>query len=188
MLPKKKIKSLISELRNVKSEDLLSQVYKDVGSGYHLKHYPERQAFWDVCVQTKALDPFVNTLFDKYLDLVVGLKGREKYASLQVQWMELLRSPPLFFLCALARVYKLLLVPSPHPAFCHLLSALSWVGPRYNTHISTCLCTHPSRRTLTLRCVSDVPTVTLCSWATPAVSLPCSDSCLHNQNRGDETH
>ena len=38
MLPKKKIKSLISELRNVKSEDLLSQVYKDVGSGYHLKH------------------------------------------------------------------------------------------------------------------------------------------------------
>ena len=91
MLPKKKIKSLISELRNVKSEDLLSQVYKDVGSGYHLKHYPERQAFWDVCMQTKALDPFVNTLFDKYLDLVVGLKGREKYASLQVQWMELLR-------------------------------------------------------------------------------------------------
>ena len=71
MLPKKKIKSLISELRNVKSEDLLSQVYKDVGSGYHLKHYPERQAFWDVCMQTKALDPFVNTLFDKYLDLVV---------------------------------------------------------------------------------------------------------------------
>ena len=128
------------------------------------------------------------TLFDKYLYLVVGLKGREKYASLQVHWMELLRSPPLFFLCALARVYKLLLVPSPHPAFCHLLSALSWVGPRYNTHISTCLCTHPSRQTLTLRCVSDVPTVTLCSWATPAVSLPCSDSCLHNQNRGDETH
>ena len=85
MLPKKKIKSLISELRNVKSEDLLSQVYKDVGSGYHLNHYPERQAFWDVCMQTKALDPFVNTLFDKYLDLVVGLKGREKYASLQVQ-------------------------------------------------------------------------------------------------------
>ena len=90
MLPKKKTKSLISELRNVKSEDLLSQVYKDVGSGYHLKHYPERQAFWDVRVQTKALDPSVNTLFDKYLDLVVGLKGHEKYASLQVHWMELL--------------------------------------------------------------------------------------------------
>ena len=32
----------------------------------------------------------MNTRFDKYLDLVVGLKGREKYASLQVQWMELL--------------------------------------------------------------------------------------------------
>ena len=91
MLPKKKIKSLISELRNVKSEDLLSQVYKDVGSGYHLKHYLERQASLDVCMQAKALDPFVNTLFDKYLDLVVGLKGCEKYASLQVQWMELLR-------------------------------------------------------------------------------------------------
>ena len=46
---------------------------------------------WMSCMQAKALDPFVNTLFDKYLDLVVGLKGREKYASLQVQWMELLR-------------------------------------------------------------------------------------------------
>ena len=72
--------------------NLLSQVYKDVGPGYHLKNYPERQAFWDVCMQTKALDPFVNTPFDKYLDLVVGFKGREKYASLQVQWMELLHA------------------------------------------------------------------------------------------------
>lgn len=91
VLPKKKMETLISQLREVKREDLLSHVYRDVGSGYHLKHYPERQAFWDACIQTRALDLFVNALFDEYLGLIVSLKGREKYASLQLQWMELLR-------------------------------------------------------------------------------------------------
>lgn len=84
MLPKKKMETLIGELKDVKREDLVSHVVnlKDVESGYQLKHYPERQAFWNACVQTRSLEPFVNALFDKYLGLVVGLKGREKYASL----------------------------------------------------------------------------------------------------------
>jgi len=65
-------------------------VYRNVGSGYLLKHYPERLTFWDARIQTQALDSFVNALFDEYLGLVDGFKGREKYTSLQVQWMELL--------------------------------------------------------------------------------------------------
>ena len=84
------MKTLISKLREVKHEDVLSYVHRNVGSGYLLKHYPERQTFWDACIQTKALDSFVNALFDKYLGLVDRLKGRDKYTSLQVQWMELL--------------------------------------------------------------------------------------------------
>ena len=52
-----------------------------------MKHYPERQTFWDACIQTKALDSFVNALFDEYLGLVDGFKGREKYTSLLVQWL-----------------------------------------------------------------------------------------------------
>jgi len=84
------MKTLISKLREVKHEDVLSYVYRNLGSGNLLKHYPERQPFWDACIQTKALDSFVNDLFDKYLGLVDGLKGHDKYTSLQVQWMELL--------------------------------------------------------------------------------------------------
>ena len=82
------MKTLISKLREVKHEDVLSYVHRNVGSGYLLKHYPERQTFWDACIQTKALDSFVNALFDKYLGLVDG------YTSLQVRWMELLFLAP----------------------------------------------------------------------------------------------
>jgi len=41
------MKTLISKLREVKCEDVLSYMYRNVGSGYHLKHCPERQTFWD---------------------------------------------------------------------------------------------------------------------------------------------
>jgi len=84
------MKTLISKLREVKCKDVYSYVYRNVGSGYHLKHYPERQTFWDACIQARALDSFVNVLFDKYLGLVDGLKGHERYTSLQVRWMALL--------------------------------------------------------------------------------------------------
>jgi len=85
MIPREKMKTLISKLCEVKCEDVYSYMYRNVGSGYHLKHYPERQIFWDACIQTKALDSFVNAFFDEYLVLVDGLKGHEKYTSLQVQ-------------------------------------------------------------------------------------------------------
>ena len=73
------MKTLISKLREVKCEDVLSYMYRNVGSGYHLKHCPERQTFWDACIQTKALDSFVNALFDEYLGLVDGLKSTLVY-------------------------------------------------------------------------------------------------------------
>jgi len=84
------MKTLISKMCEVKCEDVLSYVNRNVGSGYHLKHYQERQTFWDACIQTKVLDSFVNALFVEYLGLVDRLKGCKKHTSLQVQWMELL--------------------------------------------------------------------------------------------------
>jgi len=66
-------------------------VRKEVNSGYHLKHFPERLAFWKECVETGAIEAFTLTLFDHYLKLLRTLKGQEKYSSLLVKWMDFVR-------------------------------------------------------------------------------------------------
>ena len=91
VLPKKKLKSLIERLSGTDRAKLMDFVRKEVDSGYHLKHFPERLAFWKACVETGAIEAFTLALFDHYLKLLRTLKGREKYSSLLVKWMDFVR-------------------------------------------------------------------------------------------------
>ena len=91
VLPKKKLKSLIERLLGADRAKLKEFVTKEMDSGHHLKCFPERQAFWKACVETGAMEAFILALFDQYLKLLRTLKGREKYSSLQVKWMDFVR-------------------------------------------------------------------------------------------------
>ena len=91
MLPKKKLKSLIERLREADRAKLQDFVKKEIESGYNLKHFPERQEFWQAFVGAGAQSAFVVTLFENYLKLLGTLKGREKFSTLQVEWMDFVR-------------------------------------------------------------------------------------------------
>ena len=82
MLPKKKLKSLIERLRKADRSKLQDFVKKEMDSGYHLQHFPERQEFWQAFVEAGALSAFIVTLFENYLKFLCTLKGREKYSIL----------------------------------------------------------------------------------------------------------
>ena len=78
MLPKKKLKSLIERLREADRAKLQDFV-KEIESGYHLKHFPERQEFWQAFVGAGAQSAFVVTLFENYLKLLGMLKSSLLY-------------------------------------------------------------------------------------------------------------
>ncbi len=55
---------------------------KDIVSGRHLQVFTDRQSFWEQCA----------ALFNQYVALLEKcFKGREKYSTLQVEWMEYIR-------------------------------------------------------------------------------------------------
>ena len=92
LLPKAKVKEKLDLLR-MKQPSLLAFVKQKVSGSYHLTVFSLRQHFWEQCVTcTVELESFVFALFDKYTTILQDCqKGREKYALLQVHWMECLR-------------------------------------------------------------------------------------------------
>ncbi len=94
LLSKKKVTDFVKELRQRKT-GLLAFVKEQVSSGAHLHFFTldSRQAFWEQCIQTAELEDLVAALFEKYISILERcFKGREKYARLQIEWMESVRA------------------------------------------------------------------------------------------------
>ena len=91
VLPKSKVKELVGNLKPKQSE-LSGFVTKEIASGQHLQVFANRQLFWEQCLHTEELEGLLNALFVKYVALLEAcFKGREKYGTLQVEWMECIR-------------------------------------------------------------------------------------------------
>ncbi len=89
MLKKKQVEDLLRQLEQVTVEEVLGQVKLEVGKGYHLAHFPERQVFWEACIRSSALRDIVSALRTEYVRLVrTSSKGREKFGHMQIRWME----------------------------------------------------------------------------------------------------
>ena len=92
VLKEKQTDSLIAQLEALNATELIDAVKSEVGSGQHLSHFPERKQFWESCARDNVLDKFVAALRLEYASLLREcLKAREKYANIQVKWMEFLR-------------------------------------------------------------------------------------------------
>ena len=46
MLQKKQMQALAAELEKTEAEDLVEEVCKEVGSGYHFRYFSDRQCLW----------------------------------------------------------------------------------------------------------------------------------------------
>ena len=93
ILPKRKIEELIKILEAVDNSEIVEAVIRDVGEGHHLKTFPDRKVLWDACMHNDAFKTFVSLVFNKWISLVRQCcKGREKYAKLQVKWMDFVRT------------------------------------------------------------------------------------------------
>ena len=91
VLKKRQLKHLTEELAKVETEEIVTCVVEEVSKGYHLQHFPERQLFWDDCCKNPTLKQFVSELHQLYIRLVNEAVGRNKYASLQMTWMNSVR-------------------------------------------------------------------------------------------------
>lgn len=91
VLKKQQLKSLIEELGKVETQQIVDYVVEEVSKGHHLQHFPERQLFWNDCCKNPTLKQFVSELHQLYIRLVNEAVGRNKYASLQMTWMNSVR-------------------------------------------------------------------------------------------------
>ena len=91
VLKKQQLKCLIEELGKVESKQIVDCVVEEVSKGHHLKHFPERQLFWNNCCKNATLKQFVSELHQLYIRLVNDAIGRSKYASPQMRWMNVVR-------------------------------------------------------------------------------------------------
>ena len=88
------------DLLKTREPSLLTFVKQDISCSHHLTVFPLRQRFWEQCMlSTRQLENFLLALFAKYQSLLQeSHKGREKYARLQLQWMDCVRIDP-YSLC-----------------------------------------------------------------------------------------
>lgn len=91
VLKKQQLKDLIEELGKVETQQIVDCVMEEVSKGHHLQYFPERQLFWNNCCTNPTLKQFVSELHQLYIRLVNEAVGRNKYASLQMTWMNSVR-------------------------------------------------------------------------------------------------
>ena len=91
VLKKQQLKSLTEELAKVEIKQILDCVVEEVSKGHHLQYFPERQLFWNDCCKNSTLKKLVSELHQLYISLVNEAVGRNKYASLQMLWMNCVR-------------------------------------------------------------------------------------------------
>ena len=92
MLKQDQLSAIERELKALDGRVVLEAVKSMVGNEHHLVHFPERKEFWHYCVGQPELEEFVITLLATYICLFSDCcKGRQKYASFQVEWMDILR-------------------------------------------------------------------------------------------------
>ena len=91
VLKKQQLKCLIEELGKVETKQIVDCVVEEISKGRHLKYFPERQLFRNNCCKNATLKQFVSELHQLYIWLVNDAIGRNKYASLQMRWMNVVR-------------------------------------------------------------------------------------------------
>ena len=90
-IKKRKMNEIICLLETAGRSELLERVIEDVGSGYHVTHFCDRQQRWNAIVTTSkhCLLELVLVLDQLYIDkLQLCRKGKEKFTRLQLAWME----------------------------------------------------------------------------------------------------
>ena len=92
VLKKQQLKCLIEELGKVEAKQIADCVVEEVSKGHHLQHFPERQLFWNNCCKNATLKQLVSELHQLYIRLINDVIGRNKYASLQMRWMNSVRT------------------------------------------------------------------------------------------------
>ena len=93
-IKKRKMDEIICTLETADRSELLERVVEDVGSGYHVKHFRDRQQRWNAIVTTSkdCLLELVLVLYQLYIDkLQLCRKCKEKFTRLQLAWMETIR-------------------------------------------------------------------------------------------------
>ena len=91
LIKKRKMDEIICALETADRSELLEKVIEDVGSGYHVTHFRDRQQRWNAIVTTSkdCLLELVLVLYQLYIDkLQLCCKGKEKFTQLQLAWME----------------------------------------------------------------------------------------------------
>ena len=94
LLCKKQLQALAAELEKMETEDLMEEVCKHVGSGYHVSYFNERQCLWMKITdqQRERLASVVAAALHLYIaTLRAHSKGKEKFAHMQIEWMDVIR-------------------------------------------------------------------------------------------------
>ena len=82
---------IICALETADRSGLLEKVIEDVGNGYHVTHFRDRQQGWNTIVTTSkdCLLELVLVLYQLYIDkLQLCHKGKEKFTRLQLPGMD----------------------------------------------------------------------------------------------------
>ena len=94
LIKKRKMDEIFCTLETADRSELLEKVIEDVGSGYHLMHFRDRQQRWNAILTTSkdCLLELVLVLYQLYIDkLQLCCKGKETFTRLQLAWMETMR-------------------------------------------------------------------------------------------------
>ena len=95
-IKKKEVVKLADQLRKlIPSKEVIDQICGEVESGLHLSHFSERGRLWKhLCTaQSSRRVVLVQDASKAYLDILCECRsGRDKFARLQIRWMDLLRS------------------------------------------------------------------------------------------------
>ena len=95
LIKKRKMDEIICALETADKSELLEKVIEDVGSGYYVTHFRDRQQRWNAIVTTSkdCLLELVLVLYQLYIDkLQLCCKGKEMFTQLQLAWMETMQN------------------------------------------------------------------------------------------------